>query len=41
VGVRALGTEVQVCAPPDEEFTDLLARGQKLMPQDPVRPRRC
>ena len=25
VQVRALGAEVQVCAPPDQEFADLLA----------------
>src|SRR4051794_19401828 len=27
VGLRALGADVRMCAPPDEEFTDLLARG--------------
>ena len=26
VQLRALGAEVRVCAPPDEEFTELLAR---------------
>jgi vancomycin aglycone glucosyltransferase len=40
VQVRALGAEVQVCAPPDQEFAELLAgAGVPLVPiGQPVRP---
>src|ERR1700731_1464068 len=40
VQVRALGAEVQVCAPPDQEFAELLAGvGVPLVPiGQPVRP---
>ncbi len=35
VQLRALGAEVRVCAPPDEEFAELLARvGEPLVPFD-------
>ena len=27
VQVRALGADVRMCAPPDQEFTELMARG--------------
>ncbi|MFE7532563.1 glycosyltransferase, partial [Kitasatospora sp. NPDC057542] len=34
--LRGLGAEVRVCAPPDEEFADLLARvGVPLVPLGP------
>ena len=36
VQLRALGAEVRVCAPPEEEFTELLARvGMPLVPAGP------
>ena len=36
VRLRALGAEVRVCAPPDEEFAELLARvGVPLVPVGP------
>ena len=36
VQLRALGAEVRVCAPPEEEFTQLLARvGMPLVPAGP------
>ena len=36
VQLRALGAEVQVCAPPEEEFTELLARvGLPMVPAGP------
>jgi vancomycin aglycone glucosyltransferase len=40
VQLQALGAEVQVCAPPDEEFAELLAGvGVPLLPiGQPVRP---
>ena len=37
VRLRELGAEVQVCAPPDEEFATLLARaGVPLVPMGPT-----
>ena len=47
VQLRALGAEVRVCAPPEEEFTELLARvGMPLVPagpdeEDSCHERRC
>ncbi|MGW7049863.1 glycosyltransferase, partial [Streptomyces avermitilis] len=37
VGLRELGAQVRVCAPPDEEFSALLARvGVPLVPLGPT-----